>query len=267
LQGATFDGKYDWQQYGIDGYSSTLANSYTGSYTVEVDTWNEYPNATFYACPSILLALSGGALSPSDLISFCGVPSATKWYPPVEGLLEGDSFHTIRGSLAGPFGYTGDTLAANGLGPYAQRQVWTLPNAHLGAEGSAIYELDKRGYIGGNIYGFTYDNQLRTVSWATVEASAATGNMSFTRYSWDAHYDMYLDPGQYSMTIAAWTPSGNQGYNTISSSVNISSGQSTTGVDFQLERSNVPIPEFTGIAIVAFSALGASLYLLRRRTR
>jgi len=32
-----------------------------------------------------------------------------------------------------------------------------------------------------------------------------------------------------------------------------------------LEQSNVPVPEFSTVALVAFSALAASLYLLRRK--
>jgi hypothetical protein len=240
--------RVDSMVYGIDGFSSTIPNAYSGSWSVEVDTWNEYPKPTLVDINSDELA-----------------PPVTNWYPPAEGLLEGDSFHTIPGHPAGPFGYTGDTLAANGLGPYAQRSVWTIPNTHLGSETSAVFELDKRGFISGNIFGFTWSDELRTQSWITVQAASAAGNMSFTQWSWDAHYDMYLDPGAYSFTIAAWTPSGSEGYNTVSSSINISPGQSTAGVTFQLERSNIPVPEFTGLAVVAFSALAASVYLLRRK--
>jgi hypothetical protein len=237
--------KIDSMVYGIDGYSSTIPSSYSGGWTAEVDTWNLYPRNFF---------------SPTT-----GFPLQTNWFPAAEGLLEGDSFHTIPGSPAGPFGYTGDSLAANGLGPYAQRQVWSIPNAHLGAEASAIYELDKRGYISGNVYGFTWANDFRTASWITLQAAAASGNVTFTTWSRDSFYDMYLDAGQYNLQVIAWTPSGNQGYTTVSQSINISSGQSSSGVSFQLERSNIPVPEFSAIAVVAFSALAASLYVLRRR--
>jgi hypothetical protein len=212
-----------------------------------VDTWNLYPTPTF----------------DQD-----GVPLTTNWYPPVEGLLEGNSFHTIPGSTAGPFGYTGDSLAANGLGPYAQQGVWTVPNAHLGAEASVINELDKRGFTSGNVYGFTWNDELRTQSWTTIQAASASGNKTFTQWSWDAHYDMYLDPGSYNFKVIAWSPSAQaNAYNTLSSTINISAGQSVSGITFQMERSNIPVPEFSGLAIVAFSALAASLYLLRRRRR
>jgi hypothetical protein len=228
-----------FQTSGIDGSSSSIANTYEGGWTVEVDTWNEYPNPTFY---------------PD------GSPKAVNWYPPVEGLLEGESFHTIPGDAGGPFGYVGDRVSSNGLGPYAQASVWGIPNAHLGSETSAVFELDQRGYISGNLYGFTSANELRTLSWGAVTAVGAQGaNATFTSHSWDGFYDMYLDAGGYSFSITY------PGYNSVSSSINISSGQQTSGVTFQLERSNIPVPEFTGLALVAFSALAASVYLLRRR--
>jgi len=256
LTGRTFEGKNDWQQYGIPGSSSTIPEgvpvSYSGKYYVEVDTWNEYPAPSF-----------GGNFVPP----FPGpTPDLRNWYPPVEGLLQGDSFHTIPGASPDVFGFTGNSLAANGLGPYAQRMVWEVPNGHLGSEVSVVYELDKRGFISGNIYGFTWSDELRTQSWVTVVASAAAGNLTFNSWSWDAHYDMYLDAGQYELAVIAWSPAG-QGYTIVKVPVSISTGQSTTGVTFQLERSNIPIPEFSGLAIVAFSALAASLYLLRRKRR
>jgi hypothetical protein len=231
--------------YGIDGYSSTIANSYTGNYIVEVDTWNEYPNTIFSN----------------------SLPDKSNWYPPVEGLLEGDSFHTIPGSPAGPFGHTGDSLAANGLAPYAQRGQWTVLNAHLGGESSAVFALDKRGYVSGNIYGFTYSDQLRTQSWIRAQASAVSGNVTFNTWSWDSHFEMYLDPGQYIFSVIAWTPSGNEAYNTIQTSLNVSPGQTGTGLEFKLQQSNIPIPEFTQVAFVSFSALAASAYVLKRRLR
>lgn len=256
LNGRTLDGKQPAQMYGIPGSSSTLPEgipvSYSGKYYAEVDTWNEYPAPSF-----------GGL----DFVPpFSGVADLRNWYPPVEGLLQGDSFHTIPGASPDVFGFTGNSLAANGLGPYAQRMVWEIPNGHLGSEVSVVYELDKRGFISGNIYGFTWSDEIRPQSWVSVVASAATGNLTFTSWSWDAHYDMYLDAGQYELAIIAWSPSG-QGYTVVKAPITISSGQSTTGVTFQLERSNIPIPEFSGLAIVAFSALAASLYLLRRKRR
>jgi len=258
LPGRTLDGKQPSIHYGIPGSSSTIPEgipvSYSGKYYVEVDTWNEYPTPSF-----------AGDFTPP----FSGVADARNWYPPVEGLLQGDSFHTIPGASPDVFGFTGNSLAANGLGPYAQRMVWEVPNGHLGSEVSVVYELDKRGFISGNIYGFTWSDELRTVSWATVVALAADGT-EFKTWSWDSFFGTYLDaaPGgtTYTLSVIVWTPDG-QAYTVVSTPYTVSYGQSTQGIVFQLESSNIPIPEFSGLAIVFASALAASLYLLRRKRR
>ncbi len=232
--------------YGIDGYDPSTKAGYSGGWTVEVDTWNEYPAPKFDQAT--------------------GIPLKTNWYPPspprLEGLLEGDSFHTIPGHPAGPFGHVGDGYRWNELGPYAQRAVWRIPNAQLSSETSAIFELDKRGFLSGNILGFTWSDDMRTQSWVTVQAKPANGSLTFTGSSWDGYYDMYLDPGNYNFQVIAWQ--GNQGYRTVSFSIHISDGQSS-GLFFELERTSIAIPEFRGLAITLFSVLGATVLSLRRR--
>jgi hypothetical protein len=239
-------GLYD--TYGIDGRSPSINTGYLGGWTVEVDTWNEYPAPKF------------------DTVT--GFPFATNWYPPsptnLEGLLEGDYFHTIPGDPPGPFGYMGQGYSPNGLGPYAQRYAWQINNAPLSSEKSVIFELDKRGYMSGDIYGFNWSDELRTQSWVTVQATSPNG--TFTARTWDGFYDMYLDPGSYSFQLAAWQ-GGNQGYTATSSLISIGEGQASKLV-FYLERSNVAIPEFSGTAITLLSALlGASYLILRKRRR
>jgi len=240
-----------FQTSGINGSASTIFNSYTGGWSVEVDTWNEYPAPKF---------------DPST-----GTPLSTNWYPPsppnLEGLLEGDSFHTIPGSPVGPFGYVKDRLAKNSLGPYGQESVWSIPNAHMGSEISTIYELDKRGYLSGNVFGFTWTNDLRPLSWMTIQASSTQGGQSFTRWSWDAMFDMYLPAGSYALGVVAWTPNKNQGYMTINSTISVSDGGSVNGVAIQLQRNNIPIPEFQPAATIAILALIAASVSLRRRRR
>jgi hypothetical protein len=255
LTGRTLDGIRPANQYGLPGSSSTIPEgipvSYSGKYYVEVDTWNEYPAPSFGRVGLV----DGHDFTPP----FAGRADARNWYPPVQGLLEGDSFHTIPGASPDVFGFTGNSLAANGLGPYAQRMVWEVPNGHLGSEVSVVYELDMRGFISGNIYGFTWSDELRPASWGSVVFASATGNLTLTSWSYDSYYDGYLDPGQYQMTVNV------PGYTPVTAPVTISDGQSSTGVTFQLERNNIPIPEFSGLAIVFVSALAASLYILRRK--
>jgi len=147
----------------------------------------------------------------------------------------------------------------------------------LGAEASAIFELDKRGYISGEVDGFVRSGEIRTQSWINVLASSPTLNI--TQWTWDGFYEMYLPAGDYNFTFYAWEPTTNQGYVTVSSPIHISDGQSTTGISFQLCRipknpndpchgeTAQPIPEFNNPLIIAFSALVASAYVIRRRRR
>jgi hypothetical protein len=224
---------------------------YTGGWTVEVDFVNWYPGA-----------VSGGW--PVHV-----------FYPVVPGLLMGESFHIIPGTTAksgisltedaalDPY-FLGHSMAPNHLGPYSQQGVWSLTNAHLSGETSAVYEVDLNGYLSGTALAFTWSNELRTLSWYTVTVTgAANGSIPFKSYTNDGIYEFYLTPGTYAMTLSGLgykaTPMG---------TIAVTDGQGGfpgSGNNIGLPPSTTPIPEFSGIAIVAFSALAATLYLLRRK--
>jgi hypothetical protein len=221
--------------YGILG--SSEEGGYVGPWFVEVDCWNEYPKPQ---------RASGIA------------PPAANWYPPVEGLLQGDSFHVIP-SDGEKFGLVGESLSVNGLGPYAQSENWTLPNAALGRGVSGVYSLEKQGYISGLIEGFNYIGELDTESWSPVQVNSATSNITFTQSSWDGHYEMYLPPGGYTLRVSQWDW-GNVGYNSSSLKIEVSAGESLAGLDFIMERSKVPIQELN--ATVGTAMLGIILVLI-----
>ena len=195
------------------------------------------------------------------------------YYPVVPGLLMGESYNIIPGTLSksgvsftedGALNpsFVGHSMVANHLGPYSQLGVWTLGPAHLSGETSAIYEVDLNGYVSGTALAFTWSNELKAISWYTVNVQGA-GNATFHSYTEDGIYEFYLLPGTYSMTISG------PGYKTTPlGTISVTSGQSSTpgsGNNVGLPQTNIPVPEFSGIAVVAFSALAASLYLIRRR--
>jgi hypothetical protein len=160
--------------------------------------------------------------------------------------------------------FLGHSMDENHLGPYSQQGVWTLTNAPLSGSTSAIWEVDLNGYISGTALAFTWSNEFRSISWYTVSVKGA-GNATFSSYTPDGLCEFYLVPGQHSMTIS------DPGYKaTPIGTIGVISGQSSTpgsGNDLSLPQSNIPVPEFSGIAVVALSALSASLYLLRRRSQ
>jgi hypothetical protein len=217
--------------YGIRGISSD--GGYTGQWSIEVDCWNEYPKPQ--RGPGI-------------------APPVANWYPAVEGLLEGDSFHLISSGLGETFGFTGDTLSANGLGPYAQKSEWSLPNSAIGTEVSGIYSLAKTGYVSGTVTGFNYFDQLDPESWATVQAKSQQQNITLTQYSWDGHFEMYLPPGSYEVRVGQWGSQGNVGYNASDSKIEVSAGETIVGLQFILQRSRVPLDTTSALSSAMLAA-------------
>ena len=227
--------------YGILG--STADGGYTGPWFVEVDCWNEYPK------PQRAMGIA---------------PPATNWYP-VEGLLQGDSFHLIPTDRENS-GFVGDSLSVNGLGPYAQSENWTLPNAAVGMGVSGVYTLQKRGYISGLIEGFNYIGELETESWSIVQAESDTSNLTLQQSTWHGGYEMYLPPGEYTLRVTQWDAS-NAGYNPSSLKIEVSAGEALTGLDFIMERSEVPVQEFNTTAASATLAIVTGLTLRPRKTK
>jgi hypothetical protein len=176
-----------------------------------------------------------------------------KSFPAPPGLLLGEGYHIIDG-VEGP--YNG-SWKFNHLGPWEQKTVINVPNAHLGAEASVVFEMDLRGLVSGNIAGFSWSDELRPTSWASITASGAAGD--FTAYSWDGYYDMYLPTGTYELTVTE-----SPGHETLSAPITVSTGQLVTGFSFYMQRTNVPIPEFPVAFIGLVTAIGASMYILRR---
>jgi hypothetical protein len=158
-------------------------------------------------------------------------------------------------------------MAPNHLGPYSQRGTWAIAGTHNSGEASAIYEVDLNGFISGNVLAFTWSNEFRPLSWGSISVTGAglpSSGLNF--YTFDGDYGFYLPAtigaGSTTYTFALNAP----GYAPYSWTSAINSGSSATGQNVYLEQSNIPVPEFnTSIAIIAFAALAASLYLLRRR--
>ncbi len=249
-------GAYPFANTGILG-----SPDYTGGWTAEVDFVNWYANNTGSRF------CSNPPTGPSPPAEQCA-----NYFPPVVGLLMGESYHIIPGTTAtsgisltedaatGSL-FVGHSMAPNHLGPYSQQGVWQISNAHLSGEASAIFEVDLNGLVSGNALAFTWSNEFRPLSWGLVNVVGASGGAGWNFYTYDGYYEAYLTPGTYKFTITS------PGYASQSWSVSVSAGQTGTGQNLYLQQNNIPVPEFSGIAIVAFSALAASLYLLRRRRR
>jgi len=209
--------------YGIDAYPN-----YKGAYRIEVD------------------------IVPLGTVTY-GYPYWWLWrtfYPPVDGLLMGESEKYIPD---------------NHLGPYELRYDVVVPGTYLGGESSLIFELDLRAHARGQVIGYTYCNDWRSVSWTTVQFTAADGKI-FNYYTFDGMYDAWLPAGSYTMSTIFWSPAKQEGYKVYTTPIALSDG-SVSVLNVFLEQSGVPIPEFPVAAIVLASALAASLFILRRRKK
>jgi hypothetical protein len=268
---ASFAPAFDYfPNYGILG-----SPDYNGGWTAEVDFVNWYKNNT----QSTVWTTGGFPGTTGPALPF--VKYGAVYYPPVTGLLMGESFHIVPGTTAksgisltedialNKLG-VGHSLAPNHLGPYSQQGVWQISGAHLSGEASAIFEVDLNGLVSGNVFAFSWSNEFRPLSWGTITVTGAglpTSGLNF--YTYDSYYEAYLPttkaglPGSNAYKFTLVSPS----FVSQTWTVAVSAGMGGGGQNVYLEQSNIPVPEFSGIAVVTFSALAASLYVLRRRRK
>jgi len=176
---------------------------------------------------------------------------ATVFYPPPPGVLTGESPKYVP---------------ENHWGPYEQRFKVEVPSAHLGGEASVIFELDLRGLLSGNVYTYTHCGDWRTTGWILVLVVAADGK-TYPCYTFDGLYELWLTPGTYAIHIIEWTPAKMEGHKVATVPAMPVSEGSQLSMNFYLEQSGVPIPEFTTAALVPATAIAASLFILRRKRK
>lgn len=117
------------------------------------------------------------------------------------------------------------------------------------------------GYITGAVYGMNWDDQLLPIAWASVYAN--NGRTTFVAYSSGGGiYQMYVPQGTYNLTVVQ------PGYVPYSIPVAVAPGSAST-INFYLEESHVPVPEFpSGTAsALAVLALAAVLVATKRTKR
>jgi len=113
------------------------------------------------------------------------------------------------------------------------------------------------GRIEGTVYGYTMYNELRTIAWAQV--TAANQQIQLTTSSGGGgQYGMYVPGGVYNVSVYV------QGYQPQSSSVTVSDG-SLSNINFVLERSNVPVPEFPTQMLSALMIIAIAATLVAKR--
>lgn len=117
------------------------------------------------------------------------------------------------------------------------------------------------GQIAGRVLGFDMYDQLEPIEWASVTAD--TGQYHFVAYTGSGGwFSMYVPAGVYNVTVVE------PGYQTYSQTVAVSDGSAST-INFNLQQSHVPVPEFpTGmVSTIAIVAITAALGVMRLKKR
>jgi hypothetical protein len=114
------------------------------------------------------------------------------------------------------------------------------------------------GYLSGQVLGFDYLNYLTPVAWARVTATNGLYSLS-TSTGGNGYYGMFLLAGTYSVTVTE------PGFLPHTISVAVSDGSSSS-INFYLNESQIPVPEFQPQMISVALALALSATLLIKRT-
>jgi hypothetical protein len=119
------------------------------------------------------------------------------------------------------------------------------------------------GYVFGQVLGFDYSNYLVPISWARVIATNGFSTFASSTGG-DGGYGMYLPAGYYNVTAIE------PGFVPHTIFVAVSDGSSSS-INFYLEQSHIPVPEFQPqmILMVLVVALTAALMAKKatKRTR
>jgi hypothetical protein len=122
---------------------------------------------------------------------------------------------------------------------------------------------------GGTIYGkvYYYDQyqNLHPLSWAQVIAEDVSGQTIVASSSTNGNYMIWAPPGSYNVTASS--PSYGPALIPMTQSVVVSDGGSV-GVDFYLQPSGKPVPEYPSpLAPVMLALAALAVVIMTRRPR
>lgn len=114
------------------------------------------------------------------------------------------------------------------------------------------------GLVYGKILGFDMHESLKPIAWAKIEALKDNSLIEVVYSDGNGYYEMYLPNGYYTLKVSA------EGYKTSSINISVSEG-STNYIEFKLEPTNTPIPEFSSFLYIFILSLGILILFLRKR--
>ncbi|OFX15802.1 hypothetical protein A3K71_07580 [archaeon RBG_16_50_20] len=115
------------------------------------------------------------------------------------------------------------------------------------------------GYVQGAVYGYNMWDELIPIDWAEITASNDIYTFRYSSYA-DGSYGFYLPTGTFNLTV------DEPGFVAQSRTIAVSDGSATTGFNFFLQRSNVPIPEFPTQFFAVLMIIAIAGALIAKRT-
>jgi len=149
-------------------------------------------------------------------------------------------------------------------GRYVQLQTVTVTVACKGRT-TVVFEMDLLGRISGSVYTRNFMGDFRAGSWLTDTMEGAEVFFKADTPV-DGQYEEWVMPGTYIVTVSLAPPGNEAGYRSQSRTAAATWGGETSGQDFYLEESGIPIPEFPASGVlVSLSAVAVAITLLRRQ--
>lgn len=119
--------------------------------------------------------------------------------------------------------------------------------------------------IEGKVYWYDQHGNLHPLSWAQVIAEDNSGETTVATSSTDGSYIMWVAPGSYNVTVSS--PSSGPALIPMTQSVTVSPG-GVAAVDFELQPSGKPIPEYPSpLAPVMLALAALAVVIMTRRPR
>ncbi|MBS7622316.1 carboxypeptidase regulatory-like domain-containing protein, partial [Candidatus Bathyarchaeota archaeon] len=131
---------------------------------------------------------------------------------------------------------------------------------------TVVFELDLLGRISGSVYTRNWMGDFRSGSWLTNTMTGAD-NTWVADTPVDGEYEEWVRPGTYTVTMSLQPPGGEAGYRSQTRMAVTTWGGETSGQDFYLEESGIPIPEFPAAGILAAASAMAGVVVLLQRQR
>ncbi len=115
--------------------------------------------------------------------------------------------------------------------------------------------------ISGTIYWTDQYGNLRPFSWVQVTATSEDGTVTPTSSTVDGSYALFVGPGTYNVTV-----SSEPAFISQSKTVVVPIGGVIAGVDFTLQPSGKPIPEYPAsvVPVLLLLTMLAAVVMIRR---